>query len=339
MWRNMAEQGENIHDKQIRNLTEQNNFSESAKRLIKRQKETWPALSSGYNSLNFLKTKRIQFNGFTFVVQFNPGRYNSSSAKVDEKSINNRQCFLCMKNLPSEQESIIIKDYLLLTNPFPIFPEHFTIANIKHKNQLIKSNFKDLLLFSKILSKYYTVFYNGPQCGASAPDHLHFQAGSKYTMPIEDEYDCIKQNFGEILSNKRDCLTYCINDGLRKIISIEGRNEKYLTNIFNIFYSQYSSQSDFNEPMMNILCFYKEDKGWKVLIILRAKHRPEAFYKEGEEKILFSPAACDYGGLCITPLEKDYIRLDKNLLQNIFLETSISDIKFHLLKEKLKSLL
>ena len=75
------------------------------------------------------------------------------------------------------------------------------------------------------------------------------------------------------------------------------------------------------------------------MIILRAKHRPEAFYKEGEEKILFSPAACDYGGLCITPLEKDYIRLDKNLLQNIFLETSISDIKFHLLKEKLKSLL
>src|ERR1035438_1564551 len=123
----MTESGKAINDQQIKYLIEQNNFNDAAKRLLEQQKETWPILKSGYNSLNSVKTKRIQFDGFTFIVQFNPSRYNSSSAKVDEKSISDRQCFLCMEILPPEQEGIIIKDYILLANPFPIFPEHFTI--------------------------------------------------------------------------------------------------------------------------------------------------------------------------------------------------------------------
>src|ERR1035441_2112888 len=125
----MTESGKAINDQQIKYLIEQNNFNDAAKRLLEQQKETWPILKSGYNSLNSVKTKRIQFDGFTFIVQFNPSRYNSSSAKVDEKSISDRQCFLCMEILPPEQEGIIIKDYILLANPFPIFPEHFTIAS------------------------------------------------------------------------------------------------------------------------------------------------------------------------------------------------------------------
>ena len=336
---NMTVPGKTINDQQVNDLIEQNNFSDAAKRMLERQKETWPILKSGYNSLNYIKTKRIQFDGFRFVVQFNPGRYISTSAKVDDKSINDRSCFLCLENLPKEQEGIMLNDYILLGNPYPIFPEHFTIANIKHKNQRIQNGFEDLLFFSKLLSKFYTVFYNGPRCGASAPDHLHFQAGSKYTMPLDDEYDSIKIKFGQILSDKNNCRVYCINDGLRKIISIEGRDEEYLKNIFNSFYNKYSSQSDLTEPMMNILCLYEKEKGWRVVIMLRAKHRPEEFYKEGAEKILFSPAACDYGGLCITPLEKDFNRLDKGLLNNIFNETSITDLKFQLLKEELKSII
>jgi len=335
----MTESGKTINDQQVNDLIKQKNFSDAAKRLIERQKETWLTLSSGYNSLNFIKSKIIQFDGFRFVVQFNPGRYFSTSAMVDEKSINGRKCFLCLENLPVKQEGIIVNDYILLANPFPIFPEHFTISNIKHKNQRIKNSFQDLLLFSKILSKYYTIFYNGPQCGASAPDHLHFQAGSKYIMPLDNEYNIIKSKYGKILSDKNDCKVYGINDELRKIISIEGGEEKMLINIFNSFYKTYSSQSDLVEPMMNILCSYEEEKGWRVLVMLRSKHRPEEFYKEGTEKILFSPAACDYGGLCITPLEKDFNRLDKGLVNNIFNEISISDLKFRSLKEDLKSII
>ena len=188
----MTEPGKTINDQQLNDLIEQNNFGDAAKGLIEKQKETWPTLSSSYNSLKFIKKKVILFDGFRFEIQFNPGRYNSSSAMVDEKSINDRQCFLCMENLPKEQKGIIINNYILLANPYPIFPEHFTISSLKHKDQRIKKNFEDMLMFSKILSKRYTIFYNGPLCGASAPDHLHFQAGSKYTMPLDNEYSFIK---------------------------------------------------------------------------------------------------------------------------------------------------
>ena len=119
-------------------------------------------------------------------VQFNPGRYISTSAKVDEKSINDRKCFLCPANLPEEQKGILYEEeYLILGNPFPIFPEHFTIPNINHVPQQIKNNFPLMLKLTKDLSKHYVVLYNGPKCGASAPDHFHFQAGTKNFMPIE----------------------------------------------------------------------------------------------------------------------------------------------------------
>jgi hypothetical protein len=335
----MIEPGKTIKDRQVNDLIGQNNFGDAAKIFLERQKETWSTLKSGYKSLNSIKIKRIQFDDFNFDIQFNAGRIKSTSAKVDDNSINAMNCFLCIENLPKEQEGIIIKDYILLANPFPIFPGHFTIANTGHKNQRILNSFGDLLFFSKILAKYYSVFYNGPQCGASLPDHLHFQAGSKSIMPLDVDYNDIKIKYGEKLKNKYNCQVYYIDDGLRKILSIEGKDKKYLTTIFDLFYNQYSSKSELIEPMMNVLCSYEEEEGWRVLIMLRAKHRPEEFYKEGADNILFSPAACDYGGLCITPLEKDYNRFDKGLLSKIFKETSISDIKFQLLKEELKSIL
>ena len=333
----MTNQGKTINDLQINEFIEQNNFGEAAKRLLKIQKDTWQTLSSNYNSLQQIKTKIIRFDGFSLVIQFNPGRYVSSSALVDEKSIINRKCFLCLEHLPEEQEGIIIKDYILLANPYPIFPEHLTISNLKHRNQSIKDSFRDLLFFSRILSEYYTIFYNGPQCGASAPDHLHFQAGSKNVMPLDSEYALIKNKYGEILSKTNNCTVLAIDDKLRKIISIEGDHENIINNIFDIFYSEYSSGSDFVEPLMNIICSYYENTGWRINIMLRAKHRPKEYFLEGEERVIFSPAACDYGGLCITPMEKDFNRFDGPLLNKIFAETSISENQFQILKDGLKA--
>jgi hypothetical protein len=333
----MTNPGKTIADLQIKEFIEQNNFSEAAKRLIKIQKDTWEILSSNYNSFQDIKSKIIQFDGFSFMIQFNPGRYVSSSAIVDKKSIINRKCFLCLKNLPKEQEGIIIKDYILLANPYPIFPEHFTISNLRHRNQSIKDSFGDLLFFSRILSKHYTIFYNGPQCGASAPDHLHFQAGSKNVMPLDSEFVHLKNKYGEILSKINNCNVLAINDQLRKIISIEGYDESIIRNIFDLFYNEYSSGPDAVEPLMNIICLYNEDNGWRINIMLRAKHRPKEYYLEGEERVMLSPAACDYGGLCITPLEKDFNRFDGTLLNKIFAETSLSEIKFRILKEGLKA--
>jgi galactose-1-phosphate uridylyltransferase len=242
-----------------------------------------------------------------------------------------------LKNLPEEQEGIIIKDYILLANPYPIFPEHLTISNLKHRDQSIKDSFGDLLFFSRILSEYYTIFYNGPQCGASAPDHLHFQAGSKNVMPLDSEFDFLKNKYGEIVSKINNYTVLAINDRLRRIISIEGDDESTIRNIFDLFYNEYSSEPNTVEPLMNIICSYNEDTGWRINIMLRDRHRPEEYFLEGEERVIFSPAACDYGGLCITPMEKDFNRFNGALLNKVFGETSISEIKFRILKERLKA--
>ena len=324
----MVNSSKTINDKQIDHFINQNNYADALKRLIKLQKETWPALAAGYNSLNKIKTKSIQFDEFSFKVQFNPGRYISSSALVDEKSISERKCFLCIKNLPDEQKGIIVNDYILLANPYPIFPDHITLSNLNHKNQRIENSFGDLLYFSKILSKDFTVYYNGPLCGASAPDHLHFQAGKSSALPINIEFKNIQRKYGEFISDRNGCHIYGINDGLRKIVSFECKDMTILTSAFNSFYKSYSSGLNLIEPMMNILSSYEEKIGWRIIVMLRAKHRPNVFYKENDERILFSPAAADFGGLCITPLEKDYKRFNRELLIDIFNEVSISQTEF-----------
>ena len=142
--------------------------------------------------------------------QFNAGRMTSTSAKVDPKSISERKCFLCEKNLPAEQKGILYNNkYIILCNPFPIFPTHFTLTHKEHQPQRILDTFSDMLDLSKDLSKHYSVIYNGPRCGASAPDHLHFQAGNKYFMPIDDEFHQIKNEYGKMIFEDDDLSILC----------------------------------------------------------------------------------------------------------------------------------
>src|SRR5690606_5973953 len=170
-----------ISNSQINIFLSQEDYSNAARTLLELQKQDWPQCAEGYATLKDVRVKEFQFNGFKIKVQFNAGRITSSAAKVDAKSISERKCFLCTENLPAEQKGILYgEDYLILCNPFPIFNEHFTLTHIQHAPQSIKGSFNKLLSLSKNLSKYYTVFYNGPRCGASAPDHMHFQAGNKF---------------------------------------------------------------------------------------------------------------------------------------------------------------
>jgi len=331
---------ENIlfEDKEADSFIHKNDYGSAAKVLLEAQKAGWEQLAAGYKSLDSVLVKVFDFDSFKIKVQFNPGRIISSSAKVDANSINNRKCFLCFENLPSEQKGILYEhEYLILCNPFPIFPEHFTLPNINHFAQSIKESFDVLLSFSKDLSKYYTVFYNGPKCGASAPDHLHFQAGNKNFMPIDEEFNNLKNKYGEILVGN-DKVTVCgIDDGLRKYISFEGNSKKTIFNSFNIFYDIYSSMTrNDEEPMMNIISSYQEESGWRVIVFLRNKHRSSHYFEEGDKNILISPAAVDIGGVCITPLEKDFNKISNELIQEIFQEIIIGKEYFDFVKSSLK---
>jgi hypothetical protein len=325
-----------IQNSAIQELIAQSNFADAAKQLLEEQKKTWEQLRNGYESLKQIKTQTFQFDGFTMKLQFNPGRYISTSAKVDAKSINERKCFLCPSNLTEEQKGILCEnEYLILCNPFPIFPEHFTIPNINHIPQEIKNNFPPMLKLTKDLSKRYVVLYNGPKCGASAPDHFHFQAGTKNFMPIMDDFLQLKNELGELLIENDDLLVYAIDDGIRRIISLESLNSEVLREFFDKLCNIYLSVSgNKEEPLMNIVCAYEEEFGWVVIVFLREKHRSSHYFAEGDEKILLSAASVDLGGVCITPLEKDFELITKEKLTEILSEVALNKNSFHLIKQK-----
>ncbi len=330
-------------DIEIEKFISLNDFGNASKALLEQQKKNWPQLAEGYDSLKLIKVKEFLFDGFTIRVQFNPGRIISTSAKVDDASINERQCFLCNQNLPSDQKGILYRDnIIILCNPFPIFPEHFTLAHIDHSPQQIKNSIDTLLSLSKDLSSQYSVFYNGPKCGASAPDHLHFQAGNKYFMPVDKEYNYLKEKFGKKVYSTDDISIFGVDDLLRRFISFESKDKNIIIKYFEIFYSIYEAISGgAEEPKMNILSFYDNDAGWRIVVFLREQHRPSHFFASDENKILLSPAAVDIGGVCITPLEKDFDRISKNILTEIFNEVSFDKDKFgyliKVLKEKFKN--
>jgi len=320
-------------DTDIKTYLESGNYADSARHLLSTQKKSWTEMREGFDSLKSVKEKKILYEGFTIRVQFNPRRIKSSSAKVDPESIKERKCFLCIENLPEEQKGIIYKDeFLILVNPFPIFPEHFTISSLKHKPQAILENFPVMFSLAKDLSKYYTVFYNGPKCGASAPDHLHFQACTKFIMPLENDLDEIKRKYSEPLLQINNGLIYSVDDGVRKYFVIQSNEISVIERIFNYLYKLFHEVSNTQEePMMNLILNY-EDENWRLIIFVRKKHRP-SLYDKG---ILWSPAAVDLGGLCIFPLEKDLNVISESDLTEGFKEVIISDEFFSYIKKKLK---
>ncbi len=327
-----------LSNSQIQNFMSQNDYVSSADYLFDEQIKSWSLMKKNYDTLINIQTKSFWFDRMKLKVQFNPERIKSTSADVDESSIANRTCFLCMENLPKEQKGILLRDeFILLCNPYPIFPKHFTIADLGHKQQRISEYFGEFLELSKLLSPHYTLIYNGPACGASAPDHLHFQAGIKQFIPIENDIQQMKNDFGKIIQENESITTTFINDELRKIVFIESMDQSLIEKNFGKIFMEYENHTSIeSEPKMNLLCNFDKEFGWSVIIFLRSKHRPECFYKNDPDRILISPAAVDMGGLIVTPREKDFVRTDKDLLRKIFNEVSIDQKTYSLLSEKLK---
>jgi hypothetical protein len=249
---------------------------------------------------------------------------------VDAVSIAARPCFLCDENRPAEQGSIISGDYKILVNPYPLFDQHFTIVHRQHRKQAIKDAFKDLLDMSRSFGEKYFVLYNGPECGASAPDHLHFQAGLSSCLPISAEIHAA--HFKSAARFRLDGSTALSfpDDGIRRYILLEGTSKKTLREIFRQLYETYKVFADApNEPLMNILVFFNAaGKKFSILIFPRSKHRPSLYFKHDPDKFLFSPASADLGGLCILPRREDFGRATATLLKNCIGEVMLSEDTF-----------
>ncbi len=313
---------------------ELSSIPEKAEKMFEHQISNWKLAVGGYQSLSSVEIKKFEFSNFTIEAHFNPGRIISSSAKVDAKSINERPCFLCSKNLPAEQKAVnAFDDYILLVNPFPIFDKHFTIPTLSHTPQLIKPEITSMLTLSSLLGKGYSVFYNGPKCGASAPDHIHFQAGNFGFMMIDHDYAELSKSNSKIVFEDRELKTSFVTGCLRNFIAIESNNISKIVSEFKRIYSSLQNARSDEEPMMNIICSY--DGSWRLLIFPRIKHRPTYFFEEGDKKILISPAAVDMGGVLIFPREEDFEKITNELIVDVFKQVTFSDDDFHYLAEKM----
>ncbi len=286
-----------------------------------RQLECWEDARLRFDGLKSIETKALPYAGTVVNAQFNPSRIVSTGAKIDKKTIAKRACFLCVMNRPEQQVMLPAfgGEYQVLVNPFPILNGHLTIPAKEHIEQSLKGRYHDLCEMANSLPGYLA-FYNGPKCGASAPDHLHFQAGKRGNIPIERDW-----------AEYENRLQPVFTDGLFKIIGyacpalvIVAPDVDKSTKVFEKLYSRLQQTNSEEEFPINVLV-WKEDCNIVTVVFLRKKHRPGCYFAEGDEKMIVSPGSVDMGGLIITAREEDFKNLTPQKAFGILKEVTLSE--------------
>jgi len=287
------------------------------------QLDQWQDANQRFEDLKSVSKKDLSLGCVRMTVQFNPARIVSTGAKIDKAALAKRPCFLCEANRPAQQMTMPMLDgYQLLVNPFPILPQHFTIPATSHTRQEIRANYLDMMKITEQLEGLM-VFYNGPKCGASAPDHLHFQAGTRGVVPIERDWST---NYSKSLQRIDRFGTttniYSLNGYLCPAYVIVSDSAESSDSAFKQLYDSMPIAEGEYEPAMNILSWVDTETGTDKkqiisIIIPRGKHRPDCYFAEGDEQILVSPGALDMGGLIITPREQDYNKMTADIAASI----------------------
>lgn len=278
---------------------------------------SWDVARMNYEALSSVRSKCIRVSGTEVVIQFNPGRVRSTAANVTAAGTVERPCFLCAENRPPDQDSLKWNGYDILLNPFPIFLEHLTIAVRVHAPQYISGRVGDMLSLAESLSGF-SVLYNGPRSGASAPDHMHFQAVPKGSLPFMST-DVQKES----LFAGEDYAVYAGEDELRMYIIIVGNFERTLSVAEKVIDVMKTVTGESDEAKMNIIAEYDGHK-YKIVIFPRGAHRPQEFFDPEPQKVLFSPGVVDYGGVVITVREEDFNKMDSKLLKSLFLQLTLN---------------
>lgn len=273
-----------------------------------------------FDALAGVEVKSFDVDGMPFKVQFNPARIVSSGAKVDAASLKARKCFLCGENRPAEQFGMEWKDrYTVLINPFPIFRRHLTIPDNSHTDQLIAGRIKDMMDLAADLDGF-TVFYNGPRCGASAPDHMHFQAGSSDFLTIAEALDGVDL---KTVATDGDATLSMVDSLPVKVFVIDAADHAAGERLFGRLLEAMPVPEGEREPMMNILC-YSTPAGERLVVIPRKRHRPSFYGTEGTDCMLISPASVDVGGVFITPRPEDFARMDADAIRRVLNEVCLN---------------
>ena len=305
-------------------------------KFIKDQINDWELAHQNHEALKEVQTKELDVDGISFHVQFNPARMVSTGAKLDKESIRERPCFLCRKNQPKEQKAVeIYEDYNLCVNPYPILPKHVTLPYQEHIPQQIGDFFiEDIDALLKEMPEDYAIFYNGPCCGASAPDHFHFQGVLKKDVPLITQYQQLRAGsqilrYDSKLEEKKDFDIFCYYETSFRYI------DKYICPLFAFESNEprptfdlkweiksFAKTKEENEPKLNIFAWRENDR-LIVLLIPRSKHRPDCFFAKGEDHFLVSPGALDMAGILVTARLEDFERMTANKVGNIIREVGL----------------
>ena len=298
------------------------------------QLSVWPMAAENYRNLKKAKTRIVPVGGLNVVLQYNPARKISSEAKLDKKSISERPCFLCPENRPREQYDIDFegrkgKRYRITLNPYPIFPSHLVISSTDHTPQSIWHRYPDMLDFVATNRKY-ACYYNGPESGASAPDHMHFQGCPRGMMPLENAVDKLlgsarSHSELECLTNLKEAKLYHLNMFTRGIFVLRGATPKSVTKLFYRLADCASmTLGGEPEPKFNVISWF-EDNEYRSLVIFRSKHRPHNYFSDGPDHLSMSPGCADMGGVMVAPEESDYEKMTPELLSQVISEVSIGE--------------
>lgn len=291
--------------------------------LYRTQLETFETAQKNFAGLERAVYRTIPFRGYRLRLQYNPARILSTNAKTDAATLQSRRCFLCPAHMPETQKGIPYGErYHIFINPYPIFTEHFTVPTREHVPQQIEGRFPDLLNLAFDLPGY-TVFYNGPRCGASAPDHFHFQIALRGVMPVETDVE--NPDIIQVIRKADYYSISTIGDYLRQVIVLKASDHRLLVGLFdglNRILRDYIPSEP--EPMYNLLAWF-DNCQWTVCVFPRKALRPRQFFAEGDEKILFSPGAVDMAGLIISPRKEDFDRYSAPLLTDLFSQVTVGE--------------
>ncbi len=316
-------------------------------RFFDRQLKVWDEVRNRYRELADVKTRELQSDNLPMMVQFNPARIVSTGASITKKAIAERPCFLCAKNRPEIQmKKIVDNSYEILVNPFPILPMHLTIPTRQHKPQLIFPMYEEML---NLLSRYpgMMFFYNGPKCGASAPDHAHLQAGTCGLLPLQREWQRLSRNLTPLAKQGDDAELSVVTDYPCPALVIKSRTVQASNKLFIKLYDKMNVAKGEQEPMMNIVCWCQKDAmtpdspvsvEYLSVVFPREKHRPDCYYQEGDKQLLVSPGALDMSGLFITPRKDDFEKLTTEKALMILQECALDKEAFGKLTERLKTI-
>ncbi|MBU2494285.1 MAG: DUF4922 domain-containing protein [Bacteroidetes bacterium] len=321
-----------VKDNELKKYGSVENFGERTRALFNYQFEKWPLLKERHNNLNILESRELKINNTSLLLKFNPQKAVASTSNLNNGLNDTKICSFCSINSSDNQKLLQYgNDFYIHVNPFPDLEEHLIIAKFKHVSQRIKKNFEDLLNLSRDLGKFFTIYYNGPDCGPPSTDHLHFYGCRKNIFPLEKEYSLLKESLCRLAGRNGKAEVWASKNFSRKFIVLESTSKIELLNIFKIFFDGFLRISgDSVEPGMNIIASFNLNK-WTVFIFPRRQYNSELIKKEGVEQLLISPSALEFGGICFTGRKDDLESADQETLESIFNNISVSTEFFEFL--------